>query len=213
MELVKKESQEIVKPSQQPIEGKVSSEVAEVDDIGNAITIDKVYTDEKGEVILDENSLPKFKASLAIKVTNKELHFIWNVIKDLLELNIKEAEESFKRTKKYMFLIPREEVDSMLTLMEMVASYEKEGDKRSFYMTLPINYFVGMWKVHNLAREIKLYSQNFVAKNRELDELTMAMAKIIDSYHKVDKFEKTLDNEPFKEVTPPKAVAEIEDKT
>jgi hypothetical protein len=127
-------------------------------------------TDLEGNVITDDNGLPVFRDKLAMKITDKDLHFMWGVLKDLMEYNIEYYEKTLEERKAFLaskrngskikaygqHIVPEEEVEKVFTLMQLLAEQEKFHD-RQYMMELPSNYFFGLWKVFQEVRKHGVY--------------------------------------------------------
>lgn len=169
--------------------------------------------DEEGEIMLDEHGNPLFKDRLAMKITTKDLHFMWNCLKDLLEFNtaeynrtLKEREDEAKskgvKVKAYgAHVIPPDEVNNIFDLMEMMGAQEKHTDKQ-YMLELPSNYFFGCWRAYREILALGVYG-NQVGKKKWLEEIATGMANILDGYHEVLRQEKIEDNVKVEQLTNP----------
>ena len=124
-----------------------------------------VELDKKGNVVLDDNGRMKFKDVIRWSVTHAELMFLWTNCKMILEEG----------------LVPPDDREMVFDLMMKLAEQEKVTT-RPYDIELPINFFTGLWHVNNSCRKFDLYYKEKDTSKR-LDEVTMKLAKLLDSYH------------------------------
>jgi hypothetical protein len=149
-----------------------------VDAQGEGVSSDAVVLDDKGNAILDENNLPQFHDSMEWPTHNAQILAIWTCCKALLEQG----------------LVPHTEAEGVFGLMERVAKLQRKGrDTLNFDAELPINYFVGMVHVINMAREFQLLGAK---AQTSLDMLATDLALRVDSYRSIKAKEATMEKAP-----------------
>lgn len=179
--------------------------------------------DSEGNVLTDENDMPVFRDRLGIKITNKDLKFIWQCIADLLNYNVEFYQESLRNNQAELdkrgitstkavgrHLVMPEEVPRLISVMEMLAGQEKKTNKQ-FMLELPSNYFYGTWCALKEIMALGMYNQ-YAGKKKWLEDITMGFAKILDSYHEVLRQEKIEDNIKVEDLADTKTPLRIADK-
>lgn len=134
------------------------------------------YLFDKGELVLDSIGRPVFKDSITWETNTPELYATWNCIKALLDEQ----------------LVPYTEVDGCIELMEKLSSLEDTKAFGNYDVTLPVNYFTGMWHCVNSTRKFHLF-KNDKPLDKSIDGLAMKYARLLDMYHSVKKDERMKD--------------------
>jgi len=139
--------------------------------------IDAMELDEKGEPKLDKNGKPIFKDSIQMMTNAPEMSAINMCCQELLSQG----------------LVPEPEIEAVFDYMLKVATlHDKNGHKRKFLVTIPINYFVGMWHVVNSCRKFDLFNKD-KKLSKAIDGLAEKLARKIDIYHEVKRREGILE--------------------
>lgn len=143
-----------------------------------------------GEKEVDEHGRMIYTDTVIIPMNMRQLHLAWGTIKEVLELGV----------------VPPDELGPVMELLERIAAMEKDvWEKKA--ISLPINYCVGFWHCLNTGRKFHIYKKE-KAKDKQLDKLTMEVAKVIDNYHKVMKHEQKKTMQEIAMETSPKKLLE-----
>ena len=145
---------------------------------GEGISKDVVLLDDKGEAVLDDNNLPQFHDSTTWMTNNAQLTAIWTCGKALLQEG----------------LVPQQEEAGIFGLMDRIAKLEKPNRPTlTFEAELPINYFVGMVHVLNMARQYELLGAK---AQPSLDVLATDLALRVDAYRSIKNKEAVMEKAP-----------------
>lgn len=135
----------------------------------------KIKTDENNEIELDESNKPVFVDQIKMETTTDEHRNLWLCIRLVLEEG----------------LVPEPEIDACISLMEKLAIQEKDS-RKPYFITLPINYFVGLWHCVNTCRKFDLFKDDKKV-DKIVDGLALKLAGYLDYHHSVKSFEQTLE--------------------
>ena len=132
---------------------------------------DAIVTNDKGEIKLDEAGKPIFKDIIEWTSNLGEINAIWHSVMRLLEQR----------------LVPPNEEQAAFDLLSAVAKMQRDT-KKDYKVSLPINYFVGMWHCLNSSRKFGLWADD-KGMDDALTDLTLRVASQIDRYHKIKQNE------------------------
>lgn len=143
-------------------------------DIGSSKEIQNSVDIDKENENLDQHGRMKHEDIIVLRLNHKELLFIHQAIRDVLETNPP--------------IVPPDEVGPTISLLEMLSAQEKEIYNHS-QLVLPVNYCVGLWHCLNTGRKFHIYKKR-KGKDNHLDKTVRNIAESLDAYHKVKSHEK-----------------------
>lgn len=155
-----------------------------------------IRREEEGEEHLDQHGRIIHNDTVVFSTDWGELVFIHKTIRELLTENLNNKNK----------LLPVDEVDPIITLMEMLADQEKRVKEKKI-LILPVNYFLGLWHTLRFCKSIGLYSAK--KYRTRLDRVAMKVAEYLDNYHAVKSHE---ENREKMDVSPEKYYSLPENK-
>lgn len=117
-----------------------------------------------------------------METNTAEHRALWNCIKFALESGV----------------VPPNEIDGAIELMEMVASQERDS-RKPYNLDLAINYFNGLWHCVNTCRKFDLFADDEAMSNA-VDGLALKLASYLDKYHSVKVAEDITENASPKDI-------------